>query len=605
MSRKLVFIILCAMAFVGMTGCSWSLFESDGAGCALPEISFAGADHPFICMGEETTIRVEVTGTDVSLQYLVSAESGVISAVPDKENEWTYTNDSAEGETRFHVFVENTCGISAESFVVTNVACTDSDSDSEFPGAAYEGPRHVILLIGDGMGINSEIALSRYLHGEDRALRFHGFPYVNYMTTWDINTYNLFSYNVDGSLYDPDHVNPVMGYNPALGGAEVIRGVESIDDYFLTVQLNWPDPDNTASARLPATDSAAAATAMATGTKTDRYNLSWAPGDPPEGRLKTVAEYAREQEDMGIGVVSTVPFSHATPAAFVAHNTSRYDLTGIAHEILFSSVPDVVITGGNPIFYDNFKYVREEDWAALQTTDAWQFVQRQVGVNGGDAILAGAAAAVAAGKPLLGIFGLESFEHPVPQDTPGNPSFVPATNENPTLAQATEAALTVLSSHENGFFLMVEGGAIDLANHQHDYSRMVGCMWDFDLAVAAAVDWVNQDGDDVTMDNTLIIVTADHANGYITFDPNNPLGAGDLPQMVMDSGWKYPDGDVAYNVSGHTNEMVHIYAAGAGIYGGAQNLFAPYEGVQYAELPIIDNTHIFYATMNFLGLQPE
>jgi hypothetical protein len=53
--------------------------------------------------------------------------------------------------------------------------------------------RNVILFIGDGMNVSSEIAASRYLHGQDRALSFHAFGYQTHVTTWDVTTDNAFA----------------------------------------------------------------------------------------------------------------------------------------------------------------------------------------------------------------------------------------------------------------------------------------------------------------------------------------------------------------------------------------------------------------------------
>src|SRR4030042_579946 len=70
----------------------------------------------------------------------------------------------------------------------------------------------------------------------------------------------------------------------------------------------------------PATDSASAATALATGFKTDSGNIAWLPGDPAGGELPTITEEYRAKTGAGIGIISTVPVKHETPAAFVSHN---------------------------------------------------------------------------------------------------------------------------------------------------------------------------------------------------------------------------------------------------------------------------------------------
>ncbi|MFZ4524956.1 MAG: choice-of-anchor I family protein, partial [Chlorobium sp.] len=100
------------------------------------------------------------------------------------------------------------------------------------------------------------------------------------------------------------------------------------------------------SGKWPATDSASAITAMVTGKKTDAGNIAWQSGDPANGAIKTIAETLRDDLGFAIGVASTVPFSHATPAGVVSHNVNRNNYQDIAHEILFDTQPDVVIGGG-------------------------------------------------------------------------------------------------------------------------------------------------------------------------------------------------------------------------------------------------------------------
>jgi len=115
----------------------------------------------------------------------------------------------------------------------------------------------------------------------------------------------------------------------------------------------------------PATDSASAATALATGFKTDEGNIAWRTGDPANGRLSTIAEMYRNQKKAAIGVVSTVPFSHATPAGFVSHNVNRNNYKAIAQEIIAGVRPDVVIGGGNPNY---------NDAAGITGVNAYQYI---------------------------------------------------------------------------------------------------------------------------------------------------------------------------------------------------------------------------------------
>ncbi len=198
--------------------------------------------------------------------------------------------------------------------------------------------KHIILIIGDGMNIEHEIAASRYLYGRDLDLSFHKLPYQGNVATWDVSTYKYWS----GGTYDADAVIPLYGYDPAKGGKR---------PYPLGPELPGAEEYH----KAKATDSASAATAWATGYKTDDGNIAWLPGDPDsggnrnnDGSLKTIAEWLRELKGYAIGVVSTVPFTHATPAAHVSHNKSRNNYFAIGTEILTVVKPEVVIGGGHP-----------------------------------------------------------------------------------------------------------------------------------------------------------------------------------------------------------------------------------------------------------------
>ncbi len=446
--------------------------------------------------------------------------------------------------------------------------------------------KHIILIIGDGMNIEHEIATSRYLFGKDFGLSFHKLPYQANVATWDVTTYNYWS----GGLYDRSRINPKYGYDPAIGGKE---------PYPLGPELPGAKDYHMAKA----TDSASAATAWATGYKTDDGNIAWLPGDPDEGgnrnndgSLKTIAEWLRELKGYAIGVVSTVPFTHATPAAHVSHNKSRNNYHAIAKEILTEVKPEVVIGAGYPAGSsctntNSSAYISKEAYDAVCSESDYLVVTRAPGVDGGIAILQAAQQAVASGKKLFGLFGGSGghFESLVPHDLPGTPLVTQATRENPTFAEATLAALKVLSQDPDGFFLMAEQGDIDWANHANDFRRMIGTMKDLHDGVQAVIDFVNQPDDDIGWSNTLLIVHSDHSNSYMRNQVR--LGAGELP-IQNGPPYVYPEGEVTYGSTNHTNELTRLYAKGTNIH-----KFKKYEGKWYAGTQILDNTQIFHMMM--------
>jgi len=438
--------------------------------------------------------------------------------------------------------------------------------------------KHIILFIGDGMHLEAEIGASRYLFGGDFALSFHKLPYQGVVATWDVTTYNKHAQAAGKPLYNPSAIVPSLGYDPLRGGLLPFPLQSSgIDAAYLTAA---------------ATDSASAATAWATGYKTDDGNISWLPGDPPGGAIATIAEILRRERGFSIGVASTVPFSHATPAAQVSHNTNRENYHAISEEIVLRTQPEVVIGGG----YRSSTYVSDVAYKYLTANpdSPYVFVERQAGVDGGRSLMDAAARAASQGKKLFGLYGdpaRGNFESPVPRNSPGNPRIERGSIENPLLKDVVEAAVQVLGRNSKGFFVLFEQGDIDWAAHANDYQRIIGTVWDLHEAVQAAEAFVDRPGDDIDWSNTLLIVTADHANSLLRLE--KPLGKGQLPEQ---HGKQYPNGEVSFRTGSHTNELVRLYARGAGI-----EKFRKLEGAWYPCTRIIDNTQLFHLMAEAAG----
>jgi alkaline phosphatase len=471
--------------------------------------------------------------------------------------------------------------------------------------------RNVILMIGDGMHLEHETAYSRYRHGWDFGAAWHGFPYRNYVTTWDTTAYDRYAYASGVAPYRAAGFDPLIGYAPDRGGAlpSPLQATPLLS-YFFTYLPRWAGDVP----MLPYPDSASTATALATGHKTEDGNLAWLPGDPPDGALETIAERARD-EGFAVGVASTVPFSHATPAAFVSHNRTRSAYHQIAEEILHRFQPDVVIGAGHPRSLGTHRFLSQADYDGLVAGvappfDAYQFVERVPGVDGGIALAAAAAAAIRDGRRLVGLFGGsdEHNEQWIAADAPGAPAFSRPGVEDPSLAAIATAALEVLAARgDAGFFAVLEGGDIDWAAHERDYAQLVGAVHGFDEAVRAVIAYIERPGDDVDWTNTLLVVTADHATGGLRLarDPAVMLGAGDLPAQEPDPDHPglpaYPGGEVEWlqpDPGKHTNELVAVHARGAGLA-----RFARYEGTWYPGTRLIDNTQLHQVLARVLGLE--
>ena len=497
----------------------------------------------------------------------------------------------------------------AATIFLFHQSCSLNFSPSETSSASQPRLKHIILFIGDGLQLEHEIAASQYLYGEPMKLVWHTSSFYRLpCTTWDVTTYNQFAAKQGRPLYSRDSFDPLLGYNPELGG----RWPFPLDpsgqtSYFLT---RLPIPPEGKTSKIPATDSASAATAVATGYKTDDGNISWLPGDPPNGQLKTLAELMRERLGASIGVVSTVPFSHATPAAHVSHNVYRGHYREISEEIIRVTRPEVVIGGGypGPSGTNKFTFISEEAYRDLKngTISDYVFVEREAGKDGGQALLQAAEAAVRSNKKLFGLFGGPggNFEPPLPENSPGHPQIHRQTTENPLLREAVVSALKVLSHNPNGFFVMFEQGDIDWANHENNYPWMIGTVWDLNEAVKAAISYVDRPGDDLDWSNTLLVVTADHANSFMRLkrDKNGKplLGKGMLPQGKPAQLGRPGEYDlVTYAATEHTNELVMVYVYGQG---SGWTYVARYQGKWYPGTKIIDNTQLYQAFADALKM---
>ena len=279
-------------------------------------------------------------------------------------------------------FIKIWSAIAVAAILAIQISCARADAAGEDNRTARA--KNIILFIGDGMHLQNEIALSRYLHGTDFDLSWHKFPYYCYVTTWDIDTYNRYAQSIGKPKYAPQSFDANIGYDPSRGGlAPYPIDKNGERSYFLNALTKWGGGSDTRA--VPATDSAAAASAIATGMKTDAGNVSWKSGDPPGGALKTIAELVREHNRWSFGVVTNVQFSHATPSPFVAHNVSRGNPGQIAREMINVTKPDVIIGGGHPNW--NTGYISSNELNTLRNSTEYLLVERTTGRNGAETLL--------------------------------------------------------------------------------------------------------------------------------------------------------------------------------------------------------------------------
>jgi alkaline phosphatase len=409
---------------------------------------------------------------------------------------------------------------------------------------SHQSLRNVILLIADGWGYNQIDAANFYQHGRKNHQIYEHFPVQLGMST------HMFAGEYSAS---------------------------SARDNFDYVQSGG-------------TDSAAAATAMSTGVKTVEGAIGIGPDHTDLIHLIERLEVLGK----ATGVVTSVQWSHATPAGFVAHNFDRENYEAIAQEMIYDSALDLIMGCGHPWYdadgirrtsADSYKYVGgETTWNDLiaglaggdadgdGTDDPWTLIQTREEFQ-----------ALAQGPAPERVVGVARVYQTLQQERSGDknadPHIVSLINTVPTLAEMTRAALNVLQNDEDGFFLMIEGGALDWAAHDHQSGRMIEEEIDFNRSVEEVVNWVRENSN---WGETLVIVTGDHETGYLTGPGSNPelnplvdLGAGVMPILEWHS-------------SSHTNQLIPFFARGQ----GANRFKSKADEFDPARGPFIDNTEI-------------
>jgi alkaline phosphatase len=273
------------------------------------------------------------------------------------------------------------------------------------------------------------------------------------------------------------------------------------------------------------TDSGAGATAFSTGSKTNNGSI----GVDATGLAKpTILEIA-ESHNMATGMVTTCSITHATPASFIAHQASRTMGEEVAMDFLKTDI-DVFIGGGKNHFTQ-----RKDGKNLLDSLKKrnYQVVESFAEIT-----------KITAGK----LAGFTADAEPIKM----------LEGRGPQLLQGTQTALNILNKNPNGFFLMVEGSQIDWGSHNNDGAYLTSELIDFDIAVGAALDFAQRDG------NTLVIVTGDHETGGLSL-VNGDMKAGTI--------------EAKFATKGHTGVMIPVFAYGP----GAEKFIGMYENVSIFE----------------------
>jgi len=316
--------------------------------------------------------------------------------------------------------------------------------------------KNVILFVGDGMGVGTNYAIRLYAGqqqgelGEEHVLPQEAFPYTALVKTYNINAQT------------PDSA-------PTAGAMN--SGVKQI---YNTINLN--------------------------------ENAVFDDCSTESGNQLTLFSELVSGADKSVGVVTTTRLTHATPAAVYAKTANRNwegvapeGCTDIGSQLLSqmeAGVIDVAFGGGSGMMVPTGTQTAQdgegtrEDGRNILEEAAAAGIQVANDTAGFEALTLDGSA------PALGVFTTSDMTYEAER----------VAEREPSLAEMTEGAIKALSTNEGGFYLMVEGGRIDHANHGGNASRMMQDGVAFAEAIAKA-DELTDDAD------TLIIVTADHEHG--------------------------------------------------------------------------------------------
>ena len=270
--------------------------------------------------------------------------------------------------------------------------------------------------------------------------------------------------------YNGEKLNIILMIGDGMGFNHVKAATAEYGDLFFATNADYAGAVTTFSRDVfGPTDSAAAATALASGTKTDNGKVGMYGGKD----LMSTTELAMSL-GMATGVIATEGVDGATPAGFSAHTSSRNNLDEILQDQLNSGID--LFFGSNSERYEPLKGQIEKSYTYV---DAYSDI------------------AGSSGK----IFA--AFDE-IPLAADGE--------SKPTLASLAVAALDILSKDADGFFLMIEESHIDKYSHNNQLADALEHVKAYDNAVKAVAEYAKEIG------NTIVIVTADHETGGLQYN---------------------------------------------------------------------------------------
>ncbi len=404
--------------------------------------------------------------------------------------------------------------------------------------AIEEGKKFVFLIVFDGMDWQTTWAAATYANSEVRYRegRGTGLAFQDYRGVATEFGYFVSSPYADDCEVDPNAQQIKIpwklrgGYDANLGGdAPWVKPRDP--DYLIGRSQLTPHAY---------TDSSSSATSLTAGIKTFNGAVNMTFDCKP---VETIAHWAQREKQMAVGVCTSVPISHATPACAYSHNVSRDDYQDLTRDLLglpsivHRKVPlpgmDVVLGTGWGVNSKNDRTAQGENYipgnralaaedrdrVSIQNGGRYVVAERTPGKVGREVLAMATKQAIEGHHRLLGFFGTDAghlpFQtadgdyHPA-RDVKGTEVYTRADIvENPILAEMAQAAIDVLATNERGFWLMIESGDVDWANHANNIDSSIGAVLSGDNAFRTVVEWIESKN---AWRESLVIVTADHGH---------------------------------------------------------------------------------------------
>ncbi len=249
-------------------------------------------------------------------------------------------------------------------------------------------------------------------------------------------------------------------------------------------QMPYHAITTTRSANSFITDSAASGTAIACGEKVPNAYIGI---NAKQKELTSVADVAKKN-GYKVGIITSVPINHATPAAFYGHSSARSNYYKIGLDLIESDFD--FYGGGMPKKVDDKKSPSYKgNLLELAKKAGYKLALKRAEVE----------ALSANDKKVIAI----------PYDRENLPYFIDEP-DSMRISHLLEKSIEILDNG-NGFFIMVEGGKIDWLCHANDATSTIKEVIDMDNAVKVALDFAKKHPNE-----TLIIVTGDHETGGLT-----------------------------------------------------------------------------------------